>query len=549
MAGSVLKRHRRYNTGRLEEVLADNLERECIEEKCNFEEAREYFEHGEKTVSEKPRLFAALLQYHLGPKRKFRTVKQKSRRILRARLRMFVRTVTDHVFIQALVCISPTPSDGDQCLSSPCQNGAECKDAMSSYICWCPVGFSGKNCEIETARQCDINNGGCMHFCRADRFRGVGCDCAVGYKLARDGRTCEPEGNFSCGRIGKSIITALSTRTLRTDLALDSVGNGKNSSLPPNTTGPPPSTTPLVKATNPPLSQSRWPSWVFSPTLPTILPGQSTENRIVGGNEVTHGEVPWQAALIDNVKKVVFCGGSILSDVWVITAAHCLEGLDTNSYFIRAGKWVVAQLSRMQMQHSPPVCPPSIREHHVRKDEGTESDHQVAEQHTHPLYDVKSSQYNHDVALVRLSTPISFSDYALPVCLGSRAFTEMLLTAGPTSLVSGWGKVLFEGAESPVLRKVEVPYVERTECKESSSDRITRNMFCAGYLTELKDSCQGDSGGPHATRYHDTWFLTGIVSWGEECAKGGKYGIYTHVARYYPWIARITGIKKNLERP
>ncbi|XP_018598785.1 coagulation factor IXb [Scleropages formosus] len=472
MAGSVLKRHRRYNTGRLEEVLADNLERECIEEKCNFEEAREYFEHGEKTME------------------------------------FWVSYI-----------------DGDQCLSSPCQNGAECKDAMSSYICWCPVGFSGKNCEIETARQCDINNGGCMHFCRADRFRGVGCDCAVGYKLARDGRTCEPEGNFSCGRIGKSIITALSTRTLRTDLALDSVGNGKNSSLPPNATGPPPSTTPLVKATNPPLSQSRWPSWVFSPTLPTILPGQSTENRIVGGNEVTHGEVPWQAALIDNVKKVVFCGGSILSDVWVITAAHCLEGLDTNSYFIRAG------------------------EHHVRKDEGTESDHQVAEQHTHPLYDVKSSQYNHDVALVRLSTPISFSDYALPVCLGSRAFTEMLLTAGPTSLVSGWGKVLFEGAESPVLRKVEVPYVERTECKESSSDRITRNMFCAGYLTELKDSCQGDSGGPHATRYHDTWFLTGIVSWGEECAKGGKYGIYTHVARYYPWIARITGIKKNLERP
>ncbi|KAL4648260.1 coagulation factor IX [Arapaima gigas] len=473
-AASVLRRQRRYNAGRLEELRPDNLERECIEEKCNFEEARECFENGEKTVSGRRRSVA-------------------------------------------------TP-DGDQCLSSPCQNGAECKDGMSSYVCWCPVGFSGKNCEIETARQCDMNNGGCMHFCRADTFRGVACDCAVGYKLAPDGRTCEPEGEFSCGRVSKNIIIPPSKRTLRTDVPLDRVGNGTNSSAAPNTTAPPPTS-------SPPASYNGVPFWVFNPTLPTVQEKQNEDVRIVGGDEATPGEIPWQVALINKTKNVVFCGGSIVSNVWVITAAHCLEDINTNSYFIRAGK---------------PSALSFTGEHHVHNDEGTESDHQVAEQYLYPHYNPKKSQYNNDVALLRLSTPIAFSDYARPICLGAYAFTEMVLTKSTTSLVSGWGKMRFEGAESPVLRKVTVPYVHRTECKYSSSDRITRNMFCAGYLTELKDSCQGDSGGPHATQYGDTWFLTGVVSWGEECAKEGKYGVYTFVSRYYLWIMRTTGIKKNL---
>lgn len=66
-------------------------------------------------------------------------------------------------------------------------------------------------------------------------------------------------------------------------------------------------------------------------------------------------------------------------------------------------------------------------------------------------------------------------------------------------------------------------------------------MFCAGYLTEAKDACQGDSGGPHVNVIHDTWFLTGIVSWGDECAKEGKYAVYTRVAQYYRWIQHEMG--------
>ncbi|KAF5880275.1 coagulation factor IX-like, partial [Clarias magur] len=94
-AQSVLSRQKRFNKGGLEEVMRDNLERECREEKCSFEEAREVFENMEQTR-----------EFWLGY------------------------------------------TDGDQCLSSPCQNGGTCKDGLSSYVCWCHIGFNGKNCEL-----------------------------------------------------------------------------------------------------------------------------------------------------------------------------------------------------------------------------------------------------------------------------------------------------------------------------------------------------------------------------------------------------------------
>uniref|UniRef100_A0A8C3HYP4 Vitamin K-dependent protein C n=1 Tax=Chrysemys picta bellii TaxID=8478 RepID=A0A8C3HYP4_CHRPI len=68
---------------------------------------------------------------------------------------------------------------------------------------------------------------------------------------------------------------------------------------------------------------------------------------------------------------------------------------------------------------------------------------------------------------------------------------------------------------------------------------ITDNMFCAGYAAKAHDACKGDSGGPFAVSYHDTWYLLGIVSWGEGCAEERKYGAYTRVANYVPWIKEV----------
>lgn len=509
-AASVLRRHKRFNSGHLEEVMRDNLERECIEEQCSWEEAREVFEDNEKTME----------------------------------------------FWTGYI-------DGDQCESNPCQHGGTCNDGMSSYTCWCATGFGGKNCEIEIGRQCDVGNGGCMQFCHEDKSRGATCVCAPGYRRRADKMSCEPITQYSCGQIGKSIKGKLSQRSLFEDqeetqedlVAVDShdngsanatgmillpVGNDTNlitndtivmapaaltdASATTTTTVPPEAvniTTNNTTTTVKPTSDGEIPSWHFFPTLPTIKAESNIDERIVGGNEATRGEIPWQVALINQATGLAFCGGSLLSDVWVITAAHCIEEGPKN-IFVRLG------------------------EHNLQVDEKTEQDRQVDETILHPRYDAKKSKYNHDLALLHLAMPVTFSDHVIPICLGPKDFTEFLMRMpDATALVSGWGRVLHGGRDSATLRKVELPYVDRTECKGSSRD-VTNFMFCAGYSSIKKDACQGDSGGPHASKYKGTWFLTGIVSWGEECAKEGKYGIYTRVSRYFHWISNVTGL--TLER-
>lgn len=173
--------------------------------------------------------------------------------------------------------------------------------------------------------------------------------------------------------------------------------------------------------------------------------------------------------------------------------------------------------------------------------ERTEQNLEVSEERVHPRYNASQSQKNHDIALIYLGSPITFSTTVRPVCVGPRDFTEFLVRERSPATVSGWGLMRFRGATSKTLQKVKLPFTSRTECKRSSSARITPYMFCAGYLTEAKDACQGDSGGPHVNAIHDTWFLTGIVSWGDECAKEGKYGVYTRVAQYYRWIQHEIG--------
>lgn len=169
----------------------------------------------------------------------------------------------------------------------------------------------------------------------------------------------------------------------------------------------------------------------------------------------------------------------------------------------------------------------------------------MLEQHIYPQYNASVSLFNHDIALLHTKKPITFSRTARPICIGPKAFTEALIKESSPATVSGWGRTRYLGSMADTLQKVEVPFTDRAQCKHSSSARITRGMFCAGYYNQPRDACQGDSGGPHANIIHDTWFLTGLVSWGEECAKDGKYGVYTHVSYYYHWINNVMGLTKH----
>ncbi|XP_068572257.1 coagulation factor IXb [Cebidichthys violaceus] len=507
-ADTVLHRLRRYNSGFLEELQKANLERECKEETCTMEEAREVFEDDDKTMA-----FWA-------------------------------------VYI-----------DGDQCQPPPCQNGGVCEDGIGGHTCHCKANFNGRNCEIEVNKQCSVNNGECSHFCLMTADRPV-CKCATGYKLGLDKRSCEPTEQFSCGRVQSSITPRSSSPansserqdnssyTVEDDFYDDDITQfidyydfNTNDSDPSNISvalkkrsvrsDSSSSVNPAKVLMNSGEASSatetekkQLPSWAFFPTLPTITAQENTDQRIVGGDDAIPGEIPWQVALMSSSateqRAGVFCGGSLLNELWVITAAHCLvlDGADRPHFFVRVG------------------------EHDVSQDEGPERDHEVAERHMHHTYNAMKSLHDNDIALLKLASPVVLSNQRRPICLGPKDFTENLLRDSSSSLVSGWGRLSFTGRQPTKLKKLEVPYVDRTVCKQSSAlHHITRFMFCAGFRSEQKDSCKGDSGGPHVTNYKGTWFLTGIVSWGEECAMDGKYGVYTRVSRYYSWIIRTTRIR------
>ncbi|KAM8732787.1 coagulation factor IXa [Acanthopagrus schlegelii] len=464
-ADSVLQRQKRHNTGIFEEVLEGDLERECMEEICDLEEAREVFENDDNTME------------------------------------FWARYV-----------------DGNQCESGPCQNQGSCNDHLGYYTCSCSSSFTGRNCEIVLAKRCDMNNGGCMHFCESMGNFGAKCSCATGYKLLEDGLSCDPETEFPCGRTALTPSGSVSTRSLlgHENASLE---NTTSTTSPPST---PASTTASLPATSEPTkihSRKKLPRWRHFDAGPAEEPPKALK-RIVGGEVVIPGEIPWQAALIARRSGQLFCGGSILSERWIITAAHCLvEG--QGNFFIRVG------------------------EHSVFIHEDAEQDLEVMKQHIHPRYNASVSLYNHDIALIYLKSPITFSPTVRPICIGPKDFTEALVKEASPATVSGWGRTRFLGFTADTLQKVKVPFTDRTECKRSSSARITPVMFCAGYYDEAKDACQGDSGGPHANSLHDTWFLTGIVSWGEECAKDGKYGVYTRLSLYYRWIKHVTGLTKH----
>ncbi|XP_056456349.1 coagulation factor IXa [Gadus chalcogrammus] len=466
-ADSVLRRQRRHNSGIFEEFMEGDLERECVEERCVLEEAREVFEDDLKTME----FWAGYI-------------------------------------------------DGDQCSPEPCQNLGVCKDLLGSFTCTCPPNFTGSHCEIATRKRCDVNNGDCWHFCESAGDAGTRCSCADGFKLSEDGLDCLPEGDYPCGRDVMTVISDMSRRslsllnaTLTQNQTTTNTTTTTGSSAAPDTPSAAPSASarPTGSADSAPmLTRSRRGPGAFWADLEE----HEDSKRIVGGLDVSPGEIPWQVGLIHRPSGLLFCGGSILSELWVITAAHCLvEG--GQDFFVRAG------------------------EHNIDIEEGSEQDLEVREEFFHPRYNATVSLYNHDIALLRLQSSIRFSPMVVPICLGPKAFAETLVKDCSPGTVSGWGRLRFQGATSSTLKKVELPFTERADCKDSSSSRITRYMFCAGYEDKAKDSCQGDSGGPHTNRYHDTWFLTGIVSWGEECAMKGKYGVYTRVSHYYRWIRRV----------
>ncbi|XP_052596270.1 mannan-binding lectin serine protease 1 isoform X3 [Peromyscus californicus insignis] len=279
-----------------------------------------------------------------------------------------------------------------------------------------------------------------------------------------------------------------------------------------------------------------WTNEVLKRSLPTCLPvcglpqfSRKQISRIFMGRPAQKGTTPW-IAMLSHLNGQPFCGGSLLGSSWVLTAAHCLHHpLDPEDPTLHSSYLL-----------SPADFKIIMGKHWRRQSDEDEQHLSVKHITLHPLYD--PSTFENDLGLVELSENPRLNDFVMPVCLPEHPSGE-----GTMVIVSGWGKQFLHRFPENLM-EIEIPIVNSDTCQEAYAPlkkKVTEDMICAGEKEGGKDACAGDSGGPMVTKDEgaDQWYLVGVVSWGEDCGKKDRYGVYSYIYPNKDWIQRVTGVR------
>lgn len=296
--------------------------------------------------------------------------------------------------------------------------------------------------------------------------------------------------------------------------------------------------------------------------LPSDEAALAEAARGIGGRPAAPGAWPWQVALLIAGRPASpdaqYCGGSMLLDEWVLTAAHCVHMQDDS------GRW---------FDLPPHVFDVLVGTNELRPGAGDRVP--VRSVHVFPGYD--GEEFDNDIALIRLARKpaVPYRTIQIPTA----EFADLLDRPGVPTIVTGWG--LIEGARAtPLLYEVEIEILGNELCNRAMMEArgeeamkgfsyaaqvfglrdedaqaawaelvaraplpLTPNMICAGTREGGRTSCNGDSGGPLVVPLDDgTYVQAGVVSWGltagdsRSCDERALFSVYTRVSNYIDWL-------------
>ncbi|KAK8386701.1 hypothetical protein O3P69_017871 [Scylla paramamosain] len=256
----------------------------------------------------------------------------------------------------------------------------------------------------------------------------------------------------------------------------------------------------------------------ISPTI--SVPSSSSQvsvcglsGRVVGGNDVKEGALPWAVGVRDK-RNITYCGGALITPRHVLTAAHCMAG-DPSKFPLHVSIGEQRALPRRTVRV------------------------------THALYHSdfgKTSTFDSDLGVLLLEERID--PFPATPCLPEM---DREVPEGVAVTVVGWGATSEDGNISSVLKEAELDVLPKGSCIDAYSSNFNPNkMICAGKLNGAADACQGDSGGPLIQRGEReeeeekaVWVVVGVVSFGNGCGRPGFPGAYTRTSAFLPWLKKV----------
>jgi len=232
-------------------------------------------------------------------------------------------------------------------------------------------------------------------------------------------------------------------------------------------------------------------------------------SRIVNGEVTKPNEYPFYAALVDpQDTSEITCGGSIINENYILTAAHCRGKQGTGTFKVVLGG------------------------HDLKANEPNRQIFEVEEYIAHESWNF-AAETGIDIMLLKLKTPIQFSTRQSPACFPPKCSTKLAYCKNATSI--GHGRTSEGGPVSPILRHVTMLLESAKKCNARVGATVTNNMVCT--IADGKDICQGDSGGPLVYKKDGRQIQIGVVSFGvEACGAPNSSGVYVKVESVIPWI-------------